>query len=153
MLFYPAEITPDDNDTVMVSFPDVPEAVSFGADEDEALANGVDALETALNGYITDRRPIPEPSALNGRPDVGLSLLGELKLAIYRAMLARGWRKADLARAMGLNPRQIDRLLDLTHGSTVAQLDQASRVVGSRYVIDVREVAPCTADRKARVIA
>jgi len=136
MLYYPVDLTPDDNDTVMVTFPDVPEAVSFGADEDEALANAVEALETALNGYIADRRDIPAPSALDGRPDVAPSLLGELKLAIYQAMRARDWRKADLARSMGVNPRQVDRLLDLTHASTVAQLEQASRVVGSRYVID-----------------
>ena len=29
MLAYPIELTPDDNDTVMVTFPDLPEAVSF----------------------------------------------------------------------------------------------------------------------------
>lgn len=139
MFYYPVELTPDDNDTVMVTFPDVPEAASFGADEDQALANAADALETALNGYITDRRDIPEPSPADGRPSVGPSLLGELKLGIYRAMRDRDWKKADLARSMGVNPRQIDRLLDLGHASTVAQLEQATRVIGSRYVIDIRK--------------
>lgn len=139
-MLYPVEFTPDDNDTVMLTFPDVPEAVTFGADEDEALANAADALETALNGYITDRRDIPAPSDLVGRPGVGPSLLGELKLAIYRAMRGRDWRKADLARSMGVNPRQVDRLLDLAHASTVAQLEQASCVIGNKYVIDTRKV-------------
>jgi antitoxin HicB len=140
-MLYPVELTPDDNDTVMLTFPDVPEAVTFGADEAEALANAADALETALNGYITDRRDIPAPSDLDGRPGVGPSLLGELKLAIYRAMRDRDWRKADLARSMGVNPRQIDRLLDLAHASTVAQLEQASYVVGNRYVIGTCKMA------------
>jgi hypothetical protein len=29
--------------------------------------------------------------------------------------------------------------LDLGHASTVAQLEQATRVIGSRYVIDIRK--------------
>lgn len=138
---YPIELTQDDNDTVMVTFPDVPEAVTFGDDEAEALANAVDALETALAAYIVDRRDIPAPSAPRGRPTVEPTLLGALKIAAYQAMRERGWRKADLARAMGLNPRQIDRLLDLRHASTVAQIEQALAVCGQRAVITVREAA------------
>ncbi|WP_210357662.1 type II toxin-antitoxin system HicB family antitoxin [Sphingomonas beigongshangi] len=138
MFNYPVEITPDDNDTVMVTFPDVPEAVTFGDDQNEALANAADALETALNGYITDRREIPVASAANGRLVVAPSLLATLKLCVYNAMRARDWRKADLARAMAVNPRQIDRLLDLTHASTVAQLEQAAAIAGQSYMIRMR---------------
>ncbi len=140
MFSYPVDLTPDDNDTVMVTFPDVPEAVSFGADEAEALAHARDALETALTAYITDRRDIPAPSAAGDRPMVALSLLAALKVGVYNSMRARGWRKADLARAMALNPRQIDRLLDLRHASTVAQLEQAAAVAGGRHVVEMRDV-------------
>jgi multiple sugar transport system substrate-binding protein len=61
-------------------------------------------------------------------------------LSLYRAMRERGWRKADLARAMSLNPRQIDRLLDLRHSSTVTQLDRALTVCGKRVELDLREL-------------
>jgi|SRR3954465_10174457 len=135
---YPVLLTPDDNDTVMVTFPDFPEAATFGDDEAEALANAVDALETILSAYIADRKDIPDPSPANGRVTVSLTLLGSLKLEVYRAMRARGWRKADLARAMGLNPRQIDRLLDLRHASTVAQLEQALTVCGRSLEVTAR---------------
>ena len=50
MFDYPVTLTPD-GDTVLVSFADVPEALTFGADEDEALLHAVDALETALSFY------------------------------------------------------------------------------------------------------
>ena len=56
-------------------------------------------------------------------------------------MRARGWRKVDLARAMGLNPRQIDRLLDLRHASTVAQLEQALAVCGVRASVEAVPLA------------
>jgi antitoxin HicB len=132
MYRYPVELTPDDNDTVLVTFVDLPGA-TFGEDERDALDHAVDGLETILNSYMTDRQDIPPPSPANGRPTVAPTLLGALKLSVYQAMRARGWRKADLARAMGLNPRQIDRLLDLRHASTVAQLEQAMWVCGRRF--------------------
>ena len=137
---YPVEITPDDNGTLLVTFPDVPGAVTYGETRAEALENAVDALETVFSGLIVGRKDIPAPSAARGRPAVSLSLLGSLKVAAYRAMRARGWRKADLARALELNPRQIDRLLDLRHGSTVGQLEKALRACGRRVEIQARDL-------------
>jgi antitoxin HicB len=138
---YPVILTPDDNNTFLVTFPDVPGAVSYGETETEALENAVDALETVISGLIGDRRDIPAPSRTRGRPTVALSLLGALKVSVYRAMRARNWRKADLARAMNLNPRQVDRLLDLRHASTVAQLALALKVCGRRAEVETRELA------------
>jgi antitoxin HicB len=141
MFSYPVILEDDDNDTVMLRFVDLPGA-TFGDDEADALANAVDLLETVVMGLITDRQAIPAPSAAKGRKTVSPSLLGALKLSVYQAMRGRGWRKADLARAMGLNPRQIDRLLDLRHASTVAQLEQALAVCGARAEVEVRRLEP-----------
>lgn len=141
MFAYPVEIVPDDNDTVMATFPDIPEAVTFGDDADDAMARAADALETALQGYILDRRDIPAASAARRRPTASPTLLGQLKLSVYAAMRERDWKKADLARAMGLNPRQIDRLLDLRHNSTVPQLSQALAVCGKSAEVEVRDLA------------
>jgi antitoxin HicB len=137
---YPVELSPDDNGTLLVTFPDVPGAISFGEDESKALANAVDALESIFSALIGDRRDIPRPSPARGRKTVSPSLLGSLKISVYRALRERGWRKADLARAMSLNPRQIDRLLDLRHGSTVGQLEQALAACGKRVEVDLREL-------------
>lgn len=131
MYNYPVELAQDDNGTVLVTFVDLPGA-TFGDDENDALIRAAEALETILIGLIGSRQDIPKASAADGRRTVRPSLLGALKLAVYEAMRARGWRKADLARAMGLNPRQIDRLLDLRHASTVAQLERALTMCGKR---------------------
>jgi antitoxin HicB len=137
-LNYPVELTADDNGTVLATFPDVPGAITFGEDEAAALANAVDALESVVSALIADRRDIPAPSPARGRKTVAPSLLGSLKISLYRAMRERRWRKADLARAMALNPRQVDRLLDLRHSSTVGQLEQALRACGKRVEVDLR---------------
>lgn len=141
MFAYPARVMPDDNGSVMVTFPDVPEAVSFGDDESDALAHAVEALETALAAYIADRKPLPAPSRTAEGPRVAPTLLGELKLAVYDAMRARGWRKVDLARAMGQNPRQIDRLLDLHHASAIVQLEQALAACGRKATVQTSDLA------------
>ncbi|HYI63932.1 MAG TPA: type II toxin-antitoxin system HicB family antitoxin [Allosphingosinicella sp.] len=139
MYAYPVELEPDDNDTILVTFPDVPGAITFGETEAEALEQAVDALETILNFCIADRREIPLPSPADGRPTVAPTLLGSLKVILYLAMRARGWRKADLARALGMDPRMVDRLLDLRHRSTIAQLDRALRACGQRFEVTMRE--------------
>jgi predicted RNase H-like HicB family nuclease len=54
MFNYPVTLTPDDG-SVLVTFADVPEAITFGADEDEALLNAIDALETGLSFYVDAR--------------------------------------------------------------------------------------------------
>jgi antitoxin HicB len=134
MYHYPVDLVPDDDGTILVTFPDLPGA-TFGEDREEALKHAADALETVLIGLMSGREDVPKPSPPDGRPTVAPSLLGSLKLAVYESMRARGWRKADLARAMDLNPRQIDRLLDLRHASTVAQLEQALAACGKRVEV------------------
>jgi len=138
MFKYPVRLEPDDNGTILVTFPDVPGAITFGETEAVALAHAVDALESILSVMIADRRDIPLPSPADGRPTVAPTLLGSLKLILYLAMRARGWRKADLARALDMNPRLVDRLLDLRHRSTLAQLDRALTTCGARYEVGMR---------------
>jgi antitoxin HicB len=67
MLRYPAILEPDANDTILVSFPDFPEAHTFGDDETEALARAADLLEDVLADYIESRREIPPPSKARQR--------------------------------------------------------------------------------------
>ena len=70
MLAFPMRIVPGDPDGVIACFPDVPEAESRGADEDEAVAGALKALERALSAYVADGRAIPTPSEICGAPTV-----------------------------------------------------------------------------------
>ena len=140
MLEYPVALSADDG-TVLVRFPDVPEAITYGRDEADALRRAVDALETALSFYVEARKPLPAPSARRGRPAVAPSLQGQLKLELYNAMRAAGVRKADLARRLGWHAPQVDRLLDLTHASRADQIEAALAALGKRAVVNVRNAA------------
>ena len=57
-----------------------------------------------------------------------------------------GWRKADLARALGVDAKIIDRLLDLRHSSTVVQLEAELAPGGCRAEIETRELAAARTD-------
>ena len=129
-------LTPD-GDTVLVTFADVPEALTFGADEDEALLQAVDALETALSMYVDARKPLPVASkAKRGQRTVRPSALDGTKLGVYQAMTEQGIKKAELARRLGWHMPQVDRLFDLRHASRLDQIEAAARVLGRR--LDVR---------------
>lgn len=141
MLIYPVKLTPDDNGTLLVTFPDVPEAVTFGDDEAEALLRAEDALLVMLSAYMDDHQPIPEPSPLDGRPGVALKVVAAGKVALHNTLLATGKRKADLARMLNLAPTLVDRLLSLHHKSRIEQIETALAVLGKRLVVDVREAA------------
>lgn len=138
MFDYPVTLDAQPEGGFVVTFADVPEAITQGEDEDEALLQAVDALETALSFYIEARRPLPMPSAADGRPTVRPSPLECAKLGVYQAMTEQGIRKAELARRLGWHLPQVDRLFDLKHASRFDQIAAAARVLGRS--IDVRVV-------------
>lgn len=136
MFDYPVTLTPD-GDGILVTFGDVPEAITFGDDEDDALAHAVDALETALSFYVESRKALPAPSrAKRGQRTVRPSPLESAKLGVYQAMVEQGVKKSELARRLGWHLPQVDRLFDLGHASRLDQLEAAARALGRR--LDVR---------------
>jgi antitoxin HicB len=142
MLRYPVKLEPDGAGAVSVSFPDVPEARTFGEDENEALLRAVDALETALSMYVDARQLIPAPSTVKRRQKfVTLPILTEAKLALYEAMRSARVGKAELARRLNWHLPQVDRLLDLMHASRLDQIEAAFRALGLRLSISVERAA------------
>jgi len=137
MFDYPVTLTPD-GDTVLVTFADVPEALTFGVDEEEALLHAVDALETALSFYVEARKPLPVASKpRRGQRTVRPSALEGAKLGVYQAMTEQGIKKAELARRLGWHMPQVDRLFDLRHASRLDQIEAAARVLGRHLEVRV----------------
>lgn len=139
---YPATLTRASNGTVVAAFPDVPEARTAGNDEGQALERAADALETALAGYLEERRDLPRPSRpRKGQRLVSLSPMAAAKLAIYQAMRDRGVSQVELARRLDCDPKDVRRLLDLMHRSRLDRLEAALRALGKRLVLEVQDAA------------
>ena len=141
MLAYPVDLERDTNGTLLVTFPEFAEAVTFGEDESDAVLRAVDALETVLAARMDDREDIPLPSPAAGRPCAVLPALTAAKVLLYRAMREAGVRKADLARRLGWHGAQIDRLLDLNHASRLDQIEAAFAALGKRLTVDLADAA------------
>lgn len=137
MLAYPVTLTPDDNDTLLVTFTDIPEAITYGETKEEALVYGLDALETILEVYMERKMPVPYPSPSDGRPVVILPVVVAGKVILHNTLLEAGKRKADLARLLNLSPTVVDRLLSLRHKSKIEQIETALAIFGKRLVVDV----------------
>ena len=90
-LAFPACLESDEGGSVVVSFPDIPEVLTEGASEQEALVEAEDCLAAALGGYIKDRRDIPQPTSARGRPLVSPPLLIAAKTTLY-IMWRECWR-------------------------------------------------------------
>ena len=137
MFDYPVTLTPDEG-TEMVTFTDVPEAITFGMDEDEALLQAVDALESALTFYIEDRKLLPSPSKpKKAQKTVRPSALECGKLGVYQAMTEQGIKKSELARRLGWHMPQIDRLFDLRHASKLDQIEAAASALGKHVKLQM----------------
>ena len=136
VLIYPAVLVSDDNGTVRAEFPDVPEANTFGDNEEEALSHARDALETALEFYIERDEDLPKASPLQGRFGVTPSPLGALRLQLYESMRDQDVSRAELARRLGWHYPQVVRLFDFEHASHVEQLEAGLAAVGRAVVVE-----------------
>jgi antitoxin HicB len=143
---YPVELEevregPPEDHCILVTFPDLPEANTFGKDRADALASAVDCLEVALAGRIKDRTDIPTPSPARGRPTVAPGNLIAAKAALCLAMRQEDVRPAELARRMEVDQPSINRLLDPRHASRPAQFDAAFAALGKRLVLSLENAA------------
>ncbi|MHC1791192.1 type II toxin-antitoxin system HicB family antitoxin [Solidesulfovibrio sp.] len=145
MYDYPVILTPLENGDVMAVFPDVPEAVTCGENASFALEWAKDALHVALAGYVDGHCDIPVPSEpAPGQPVVAPSPLVAVKLGLYQAMRDQGVSQLRLAGLLHCDARQVRRLLDLDHQSTVPQLMDAADVLGFRLDFDLRKKPAAT---------
>jgi len=137
MFDYPVIVHQDDG-SPWVSCPDVPEMASAGDTVEEALMDAVDALESALSLYVDQRLPIPAPSPLvPGQELVRLPALSVAKAALWNTMIKQKVSKTELARRLGVNRPQVDRLVDLLHRSKIEQVEHALRILGQRIELSV----------------
>jgi antitoxin HicB len=149
-MVYPVTLEADDNGTILVSFPDFPEAHTFGDGTEDALHRAQDCLATIIDAYIKDRRAIPSPSAGRRARTVRVPSLIEAKVQLYNVMRAGGVGKAQLAKRLGWHLPQVDRLLQMTHGSRLEQLEAAFGALGKRIVLHVEDAVPAASAPRKR---
>lgn len=135
---YPAMLTPDEEGGFVVTFRDLPEAITQGDTLDEALMEAADCLEEAIAGRIVDGMDIPVPSS-KGTDEllVAVPVQMAMKAALYLAMRERKMSKSALARRLEVDEKVARRLLDPHHGTRLPLMNRALTLLGQRAELRV----------------
>jgi antitoxin HicB len=141
MMRYSVKLVRDDNGTLLVTCPALPEVTTFGEDEAAALRHAVDAIEEALAARIADGADIPPAPARPRGRTVILPLMTALKVSLYRALRDAGISRAELMRRLGWNRESVDRLFRLDHASRLDQLEAAFKALGRRIDASIERAA------------
>ncbi|MFZ3351385.1 MAG: type II toxin-antitoxin system HicB family antitoxin [Xanthobacteraceae bacterium] len=130
----------DRRGNIVVSFPDVPEAITQGHGEADARAMAEEALGLVLLDYLERSKPLPKPrSKGRGLIDVTVAPDVAAKLAVLEAFAAAGISKSELARRIGKDEKEVRRILDPRHATKLPALTAALRALGKRLVVGVIE--------------
>ncbi|ANI31350.1 antitoxin HicB [Yersinia entomophaga] len=142
MFSYPASYLFDETSgEYQIHFRDFPEVQSVTYSIEDVELEAQDSLKTAIAVEMEERRSIPAPSMPEDNEfSVHLPILVTLKAELHNGMIASGTRKADLARKLGLNAAQMERLLDVDYASKVEALEQALYLLGYEAHVVVRKI-------------
>jgi antitoxin HicB len=131
MLKYPANFEPAEEGGYVVTFPDIPEAITQGEDIEDTKLHAADALETALDWYLEDGRSIPAPSKpKRGQYMIELPASLSAKVLLVNEMVAQKIRPAELARRLQVTPQEVTRLIDVHHATKIDGIALALKVLG-----------------------
>lgn len=121
---------------------DVTEVHTQGETVEECLVHAAEALELAIGYRIEIGEDIPVPSRPRaGEHIVALAPLLAAKAALALALRESGVSKSELARRLGVDEKEVRRLLDPRHGSRLPALAAALAALGKRLAIDLRDAA------------
>ena len=124
----------------VVSFPDVPEAITQGRDIADARAMAEEALGLALLTYLERGMTLPKARArARGLVEISVTPDVAAKLAVLEAFNAAGISKSELARRIGKDEKEVRRILDPKHPTKLPALTTALRALGKRLVVGVME--------------
>ena len=134
---YPARLQRTGPDEIVVSFRDLPECLTSGANEVEALSEAADALEEAIAGRIVDGEAIPPPSARrSGERRVAAPPTMAAKAALVLAFRESGLSRLAFARRLGVDDKVVRRMLDPRHTTAANRLQKALRLLGRELIVE-----------------
>ncbi len=127
---YPVVLKKDPSGGYVVTCPDLPEVVTQGEDRRDALLQAIDAVEEALAGRIRRVDSIPLPSPAGRRDVVTVPPITAAKAALTLALRVSGLSRVELGDRLGIDEKQVRRLLDPSHASRIDALAAALAALG-----------------------
>jgi len=140
---YLALFTPAKEGGVVITFPDVPGAITQAEDERGGVEMAQDALVTLFEHYIRVGEDIPTPRKRGGRGlrMIDLPAIVGVKVELYRAFRASRITKTELASRLGIAKTNVDRLFSFRNRTRLDQLESAFAALGQKLEISVKRAA------------
>jgi len=139
---YPATLRPEKRGGFTVQFPDLPEAITSGKNRADALLQAADCLEEAVAGRIADGLKVPVPTvARRNHVQVALPAPMAAKAALYLAIQETGLSNSELGRKLGLDEKEIRRMLKPRHATKLSRIQTALDFLGKRLVVSLDNAA------------
>lgn len=115
---------------------DFPPLITQGEDRDDALIQAADAMDEVFAAYMKQGLAFPPPSkARRGEVQVAPPAETVAKAALYVAMRESGITKVQLSKQLGVDEKEVRRLLDPHYGSKLPRIAEAIQLLGKRLVI------------------
>ncbi|MDQ2777797.1 MAG: type II toxin-antitoxin system HicB family antitoxin [Acidobacteriota bacterium] len=143
---YPADFTPAEEGGFVISFPDVPEAITQGETPEQCIEQASDALEEAIIGRINTGEEIPLASEVQrGQFLIPVPAQTAFKAALYEEIRNQGLNKVEMAARLGIDEKEARRLLDPHHPSKLPRIAEILERVGKYIVVGVEDRKEITA--------
>lgn len=125
----------------VVTCRDLPQLITQGEDVADALTEAADAMDEVFAAYMQGGLSFPAPTkAKRGEHLVSPPAETVAKAALYVAMHEAGVTKVQLAKKLGVDEKEVRRLLDPHYGSKLPRIAQAINALGHRLVIGLETV-------------
>lgn len=126
------------NGDYLITCRDLPEVITDGETRQAALEATEGALQAAIEFRIQDNDVIPLPSPAElGEVPVSVPISTALKAALYLSMREQGISKAELARLLGVDEKEVRRMLDPRHSTKVPTLEKALHLLGKQAQLSI----------------
>lgn len=133
---YPVTLKRDADGGFTVMFPDFPEGITQGDNEEEALAEARDCLDEVLAGRVNDQEDIPNPSRIS-KFSVEPTAQIAAKVALYEAFVESGINRSAFARKLEIAETEVRRMLDPHHPTKLPRIEDALLALGKKIRIEV----------------
>jgi antitoxin HicB len=133
---YAVILKPADEGGFIVTCRDLPQLVTQGENIADALTEASDAMDEVFAAYMQGKLEFPAPSkARRGEHVVAPPAETIAKAALYVAMKEAHITNVQLAKQLGVDEKEVRRLLDPHYASKLPRIAQAIALLGKRLVI------------------
>jgi antitoxin HicB len=124
-----------EGDEYITQFPDMPNVMTCGFSQDEALAMAKEALDGILEADAAHGNDVPQPSFTGGHP---VPVANHIAVALQLRTLRGGQSQTEIAKKLGLSYQAYQRLENPRKSNpTVKTLERIANAFGRELSIQI----------------